>query len=330
MMAVEISKPGGPEVLKPAKASIPQPQAGEVLIRVAAAGVNRPDVLQRQGNYPVPPGASPLPGLEVAGVIETPVGLRFSKGDKVVALTNGGGYAEFVAVPEGQVLPLPKGYSFAEGAALPETLFTVQQTMMDKAALGTGQTVLIHGGSGGIGGAAIQLAVLAGAKAFATVSSPEKAAYAKKMGASATIDYNKEDFVARLQDLTNGQGANVILDIVGGAYLNRNLQALARGGTLIQLALLAGAKAEVNLGLVLSKHLTVFGSTLRPRSAAEKAVIARHLFEQVWPALEDGRMHKPDLRIFDLTEAAAAHAAIDGPDHLGKIVLVTQFGQQPD
>lgn len=328
MTAVEISKPGGPKVLKPAKVSIPQPQAGEVLIRVAAAGINRPDVLQRQGKYPVPPGASPLPGLEVSGVIETPVGLRFSKGDKVVALTNGGGYAEFAAVPEGQVLPLPKNHSFAEGAALPETLFTVQQTLMDKAALGTGQTVLIHGGSGGIGGAAIQLAVLAGAKAFATVSSPQKAAYAKKMGASGTIDYKNEDFVARLRDLTNGHGADVILDIVGGPYLGRNLEALAQGGTLVQLALLSGAKAEIDLGLVLRKHLTVFGSTLRPRSAAEKAVIARHLFEQVWPALEDGRMHKPDLQTFDLSDAAAAHAAIDAPDHLGKIVLVTEFGKK--
>lgn len=323
MRAVAIAAPGGPEALTPIETPLPEPAGGEVLIRAAAAGVNYPDILQRRGLYPVPPGASPLPGLEVAGTVDAagPGADPALVGTPVVALTNGGGCAEYVAVPAGQVLPLPAGWTMAEGAALPETFFTVQQTLIDKAGLREGQTVLIHGGAGGIGGAAIQLARLNGAVPFVTVSSPEKADYASEMGAEATILYRDEDFVARIKDFTEGRGADVVLDIVGGSYLARNIAALAEDGTLVQLAALERGEAAIDPGIIVRKRLTWFGSTLRPRTSADKALIAEHLRARVWPALAGGPIKKPRIRTFPLAEAAEAHRAFEAEDHFGKIVL---------
>lgn len=331
MTAVRIRTPGGPEVLETVEMPIPQPRADEVLLRVAAAGVNRPDILQRKGLYPVPEGASPLPGLEISGTIVTaPASSSFKPGDPVLALTNGGGYAQFAAVPVGQVLPLPKGYDLEEGAALPETLFTIEQTLVMRAGLKTGQSVLVHGGAGGIGGAALQRARLAGAQPIlTTVSSPQKADYAMQMGATHTIDYNSEDFLERVREATGGKGVDIVLDMIGAPYLARNMKALATGGTLVSLAMLGGARGEIDLGVMLTRQLTLFGSTLRPRSKAEKAAIARHLLDHVWPALEDGRYGKPRITRYPLHAAAEAHAHMDSPHHIGKIVLITSNGEAP-
>ncbi len=323
MHAIEITRPGGPEVLALAELPIPTLKANEVLIRVAAAGVNRPDILQREGKYPAPPGASPLPGLEIAGTIAA-IGdavTDWQPGDAVVALTNGGGYAELVAVPAGQVLPLPRGCTMIEGAALPETLFTIQQTLIDRARLKSGQHVLVHGGAGGIGASALQMARLKGAIPFATVSTQEKADYATSMGAQAAILYPEQDFVSAIKDLTGGRGADVIVDIVGGDYLERNISALAPGGTIIQLAVARGAKTQINLARLLMKRATIFGSTLRAQPDEVKAAIARHLREQVWPTIESGRFKKPRIRSFAFEDASAAHAAMQAPEHFGKIVL---------
>jgi len=323
MTAIEIVSPGPPDVLVPRQVPVPVARAGEVLIKIAAAGVNRPDILQRLGLYPLPKGASPLPGLEVAGTIAE-IGTKvsgFSVGDEVIALTNGGGYAEFVSVPAGQVLPLPKSWSMIEGAALPETIFTVQQTLIDRAGLKKGQNVLIHGGAGGIGAAAIQMTRLKGAIPFATVSTKEKAHYATSLGAKAAINYLQEDFAARIKELTAGSGADIIVDIIGGDYLERNLQALAIEGTIIQLAMIAGSDARINLGLLLGKRASLFGSTLRPQRNEIKARIARHLYNEVWPALENGAFKKPRIRTFSLNNAKDAHKAMQAPDHFGKIVL---------
>jgi putative PIG3 family NAD(P)H quinone oxidoreductase len=330
MTAIAIDRPGGPEVLQKVEAVRPWPKEGEVLIEVHAAGVNRPDILQRLGVYRPPSDASSLPGLEVAGIVlETGLhASRYKKGDEVVALTNGGGYSEYVTAPQGQVLSLPKAYSMIEGASLPETFFTIQQTLIDRAGLTRGQTVLVHGAAGGLGATALQFARLHGAIPYATASSPEKADYARAMGAESTIDYLKQDFVEKARELTGGRGVDMVLDIVGGDYLERNLRALARSGTLIQLALLGGADANVDLGLLLHRHLTVFGSTLRPLSGAAKAEVASHLFDQVWPALEDGTLHKPRIETFALEDAAKAHRAMDAPSHMGKIVLVTTKGRE--
>lgn len=323
MHAIEIAQPGGPEVLRLTNLPTPQPGAGEVLIAVAAAGINGPDIAQRQGNYAPPPGASPLPGLEVSGTV---AGLgegvdEFEPGDAVVALTNGGGYAQFVAVPAGQVLPKPAGWSWTEAAALPETFFTLQQTLIERAGLKAGQTVLVHGGAGGIGATAIQLCTLFGATAIATVSSPEKASYARAMGASATIDYPSEDFVARTRALTEGSGADIIIDLIGADYANRNLKAAAYGGHIIQLAVRGGARAEINLGLLLMNALTLSGSTLRPQTGAVKARLAQGLKARVWPALAERSLVPPRIRVFPLGDAAAAHSAMQERDHYGKIVL---------
>ncbi len=307
------------------QAPIPLAQKGEALIKVAAAGVNRPDILQRMGLYNPPPNASPILGLEVAGTIcELGVGVTgFELNAPVIALTNGGGYAQYVSVPIGQILPLPKNYTMIEGASLPETLFTVQQTLIERAALQQNQTILIHGGGSGIGATAIQLAKLHGAISFATISSDEKATYAKHMGANETINYIKEDFVETIHKLTNGKGVDIILDIVGGDYLDRHLLAIAQGGTIIQLGLLGGAKAEINLAQLLTKHVTLFGSTLRNQSDKTKAKIARNLLQTVWPALNSGQMQRPRIITFPLHKAADAHRAMLSPDHYGKIVLVT-------
>ncbi|HHS82169.1 MAG TPA: NAD(P)H-quinone oxidoreductase [Devosia sp.] len=323
MHAIEITTPGPAHVLALRQLPRPHPGTDEVLIRVEAAGLNRPDILQRLGLYNPPPGASPIPGLEVAGTIEQ-VGTRVANwqpGNPVVALTNGGGYAQFVSVPAGQVLPLPSNASFVQGAALPETFFTVQQTLIDRARLKKGQTVLIHGGAGGIGITAIQLARLKGARPIATISSSTKAAYARKMGAQETINYLEQDFVERARTITGGKGIDIILDIVGADYLDRHLKCIAPGGTIIQLATLGGSRAEISLSRLLMKNVTLFGSTLRPQPSSIKAAIARHLLRDVWPALEEGTLAYPRIRTFSLADAVAAHKALEAPDHFGKIVL---------
>lgn len=325
MQAITIQTPGGPDVLEYTQVPMPLAQKGEVLIKVAAAGVNRPDILQRMGLYNPPSSASPILGLEVAGTIsELGVGATgFELNDPVIALTNGGGYAQYVSVPIGQILPLPNNYTMVEGASLPETLFTVQQTLIERAGLHQSQTLLIHGGGSGIGTTAIQLAKLHGAISFATISSDEKATYAKRMGAAETINYLKEDFVETIHNLTNGKGVDIILDIVGGDYLDRHLLAIAQSGTIIQLGLLGGVKAEINLARLLTKHVTLFGSTLRGQSDKTKAKIAQNLLQTVWPALNSGQMKKPRITTYPLSLAADAHRAMLSPDHYGKIVLIT-------
>jgi len=328
--AIAIDRPGGPEVLVPTKVPMPYAYEGELIIKVHAAGVNRPDILQRMGAYPPPKDASPLPGLEVAGTVEQ-VGrnvTNFKVGDQVIALCNGGGYAELVNVPSGQVLPLPKGWSMVEGAALPETLFTVQQTMIDRAGLREGQNVLIHGGAGGIGAAAIQLAKLKNCNVLATASSDEKLNYIRSVGADHAINYLTEDFVELTKTATDGKGVDVIIDIIGADYVDRNIRAAAADGTIIQLANLGGREATVTMGLIVAKRLTLFGSTLRAQSHDVKATIARHLKAQVWPALESGEFIKPRISAFALEDASKAHAAMDAGDHFGKIVLTTQFNQE--
>lgn len=332
MTAIAISAPGGPEVLAPVRVPLPVQAPGQILIQTMAAGINRPDILQRKGLYPAPPGASTLPGLEISGrVVSAPQDSRFQPGDAVVALTNGGGYAEYAAVPAGQVLPLPAGYDFAQGAALPETLFTVEQTLIMRAGLQKGQSVLIHGGAGGIGAAALQRARLAGASPIiCTVSSAQKADYARQMGATHALIYTEEDFLQRTRAITGERGVDIVLDMVGAPYLERNMQALAGGGTLIVLAMLGGARGDIDLGRLLTGNLTLFGSTLRPRTDAQKTRIADHLLAHVWPALEHQRYDKPHLRRFPLNAAAAAHAAMEDPAHFGKIVLETASGRQPN
>lgn len=320
MRAVYIEAPGGPEVLRLVDLPLPQPQPGEVLIRVAAAGLNAPDVSQRRGSYAPPPDASPLPGLEVSGEV-------VGSGEKVVALCNGGGYAEYVAVPAGQVLPLPSGWSLAAGAALPETFFTVQQTLVMRAGLAPGMHVLIHGAAGGIGGAAIQLCRLHGALPIAVVSSPEKAAYARSLGAIETIDHTIEDFVARAREITGGDGVDRIVDMVGGDMLPRNIEASARGGHIVQVASMAGTKSEVSAGTLVMKWLTLSGSTLRPQNFLVKARIAESLRAEVWPALADGRILPPRIRALPLEEAPRGHRALEARENYGKIIMLTGWGR---
>jgi len=329
MMAIAISRLGGPEVLEPVRLPVPRPGPGEVLIRVAAAGINAPDLGQRRGVYDPPPGASPLPGLEVSGeIVALGTGVSgLASGDAVVALANGGGYAEYVAVPAGQVLPLPRGWSLVAGAALPETFFTVQQTLVMRAGLAPGMNVLIHGAAGGIGGAAIQISRRYGAQPIAVVSDAQKARYAEALGASAVINHTSEDFVARTLELTGGRGADRILDIVGGDTLPRNIEAAARGGHIVQVAALAGKLSEISAGKIVLKWLTISGSTLRPQSPEAKAAIAKSLRQEVWPALEDGRIVRPRIRAFPLEEAAAGHVAMERRENYGKIILLTGYGR---
>ncbi len=319
MLAIHIPTPGGPDVLTPLETAMPEPKPGEVLIRVAAAGINAPDLGQRRGTYDPPPGASPLPGLEVSGEI-------VGTGERVVALCNGGGYAEYVAVPAGQVLPLPQGWSLAAGAALPETFFTVQQTLVMRAGLEADMQVLIHGAAGGIGGAAIQICRFYGANPIAVVSSPEKAAYARWLGATDVIDHGSEDFVTRTREITAFRGADRILDMVGGDYLPRNIEASARGGHIVQIASLDGRKSDIAASAFVSKWLTLSGSTLRPQSIAAKAAIADSLRQHVWPALADGRIKPPRIRALPLAEAARGHRAMETRENYGKIILLTAFG----
>lgn len=323
MQAIEISEAGGPQVLRACTCPQPVPAAGELLIRVHAAGVNRPDVLQRKGAYAPPPGASDLPGLEVAGVVAggDAAGSGFAIGDAVCALLAGGGYAEYCVVPAGQVLPVPRGLSFAEAAALPETFFTVWSNVFDRGRLAPGETLLVQGGTSGIGVAAIQLAAALGHTVYATAGSAEKCRACEALGAARGIDYRSEDFAAVVREATGGRGVDVILDMVAGDYVPRELDCLADDGRLLLIATLGGGRAEVNLGAVLRRRLTITGSTLRPRAAAFKAAIARQLERVVWPLIEAGRIRPMLFRSFALAQAADAHALMESSRHIGKLVL---------
>ena len=329
MTAIAIATPGGPEVLVLAELPVPMPLAGEVLIRVAAAGINYPDLLQRRGLYDPPPGASPLPGLEVSGEIAA-LGAGVAShqlGDAVVALCNGGGYAEYVSVPAGQVLPAPPGWTLTEAAALPETFFTIEQSLVLRAGVGPGMSVLIHGAAGGIGGAAIGIARALGALPIAVVSDAEKARYVGALGAAEVIIHTSEDFVARTLALTGGKGADRIVTIAGGDMLARNIAAAANGGVIVQLAGLSGTKAEIDIGALLRKNLTLIGSVLRPQPTEVKAAIAASLLGDVWPAIGDGRIVRPRIRALPFAAAVAAHTAMEKRDSYGKIVLLTPWGE---
>ncbi len=326
MVAIEITEPGAPEVLRPAERPVPRPGPGEVLVKVAAAGVNRPDVMQRKGMYPPPPGASDIPGLEIAGSVATlGYGVKgLKEGDKVCALVTGGGYATYCPAACSLCLPIPKGMSMIEGAALPETFFTVWTNVFDRGRLKPGETFLVHGGSSGIGTTAIQLARSMEARVFATAGSVQKCRVCKELGADAAINYRDEDFVERIKTLTDGRGVDLILDIVGGDYLPRNLEFLAVEGRLVQIALQHGPKVEMNLLPIMLKRLTVTGSTLRPRSVEQKAVIAEALKEKVWPLLERKTVRPLIHATFALTEAAEAHRLMESGEHIGKIVLTVE------
>jgi NADPH2:quinone reductase len=323
MHAIEITQFGNPEVLQPCERPLPELKAGEVLIRVIAAGVNRPDVFQRIGQYPVPPGASDLPGLEVAGeIVDGDLGTSgFRKGDLVCALVQGGGYAEYCAAPLEQCLPVPKGLSLLEAASLPETFFTVWSNVFQRAALQPGESLLVQGGSSGIGVTAIQLAAALGHRVFATAGSEDKCRACERLGAERAINYKTEDFAAVVKELTGGKGVDVVLDMVGGDYLKREISCLADDGRLVLIALLGGARTEIDLGQVLRRRLTVTGSTLRPRPVAFKARIARELRERVWPLIEAGKIRPVIHRTFPLDQAAQAHTLMESSAHVGKIML---------
>ena len=323
MTVVEIARPGPPEGLCPARRPVPRPGAGEALIRVAAAGVNYPDLLQRQGKYPPPPGASDVPGLEVAGQVvavgEGATGLAL--GERVCALVTGGGYAEYCLAPAPQCLPVPRGMDDVSAAAIPETFFTVWANVFDRGGLRSGETLLVHGGSGGIGTTAIQLGREFGARVLATAGSPEKCAVCEELGAEKAIDHRREDFVAVVRERTGGRGVDVILDILGGEDTARNIASLAPGGRLVQIAFLKGPKVEVDLTPILQRRLTLTGSTLRPRTVEEKGAIAWALRGSVWPMLERGTVRPLVHRTYPLAEAAEAHRLMESRGHVGKIVL---------
>jgi len=323
MRAIEITQYGKPEVLQLCERPMPVFAAGEVLIRVRAAGVNRPDVLQRMGHYPVPAGASDLPGLEVAGEIVGGdlSGSGFSIGDLVCALVQGGGYAEFCVAPVVQCLPVPRGLSLLEAASLPETFFTVWSNVFDRGRLSVGETLLVHGGTSGIGVAAIQLATAMGAKVIATVGSDEKCRAVEKLGVVRAINYRVEDFLEVVRAETVGRGVDVILDMVAGKYLSKNIDSLADDGRLAVIALLGGAKAELDLSQVLRRRLHVTGSTLRPRSTEFKAEIANALLKKVWPLLERGEIKPVIHRVFSLGDASKAHEMMESSQHIGKLIL---------
>ncbi len=325
MTFIRIDRPGPPEVLVPDRMPVPHPGAGEVLIKVAAAGINRPDVLQREGGYPPPPGASDVPGLEVAGeVVALGEGVaRWRLGDRVMALVSSGGYAEYCTAPAPQVLPVPEGMGMIDAGGVPETFFTVWTNVFDRGRLQEGERFLVHGGSSGIGTTAIQLAHAFGATVFATVGGEDKRRACLELGARRVIDYRNEDFVAVLREETGGKGVDVILDMVGGPYVERNLQALAVEGRLVQIAWLQGPKVQANFMALMLKRLTWTGSTLRPRSVAQKGEIAQALEAKVWPLLAAGKVKPLIHRTFPLAEAAAAHALMESSTHIGKIVLVT-------
>jgi len=324
MLAIEIRTPGGPDVLTPVERPDPVPSDGELLIAVEAAGVNRPDLLQRRGAYPPPPGASDLPGLEVAGTVAaTGSGVRdWQVGDKVCALLAGGGYATRAVAPALQCLPVPRGLNMVSAAAIPETFFTVWTNLFDRARLRAGETVLIHGGASGIGTTAIQLADARGSRVFATAGSDEKCRACEALGAERGINYRTEDFAEVVLALTQGRGVDVVLDMVGGPYVARNLSILATEGRLSQIAMMGGDAAPVDFRRLLTKRLTITGSTLRPRSPAEKGVIAEALHREVWPLLESGRVKPVIFKTFPLIEASEAHRLLEAGNHVGKIVLV--------
>jgi putative PIG3 family NAD(P)H quinone oxidoreductase len=313
-------------MLVPATRPVPVPGPGEVLIAVKAAGVNRPDVLQRLGVYPPPKGASELLGLEVAGHVvgRGPATTRYQDGDAVCALTNGGGYAEFCVAPESATLPVPEGLSLVEAAALPETVFTVWHNVFERGGLQPGEWLLVHGGASGIGTTAIQLGRLFGANVLVTAGTAEKTHACEQLGANRAINYRSEDFVEAVKEATGGHGADVILDMVGGDYIERDLRAAALDGRIVQIAFLKGSKVEIDLMRLMMRRLTLTGSTLRAQSAEAKARMARAIEEKVWPLIAEGKFKPVIDSTFNLTDAAAAHARIDDPDHIGKIVLVVE------
>jgi len=323
MRAVEIAKPGGPEVLTPAERALPQPRAGEILVKVAAAGVNRPDVMQRMGRYAPPPDASDLPGLEIAGeVVACGEGVtQWKPGDRICGLTHGGGYAEYCALPAVQALPIPKGLSALEAASLPETFFTVWNNVYDRAKLAPGESLLVQGGSSGIGVTAIQMAVATGNRVFVTAGSDEKCAACVALGAQKAINYRTQDFVAEMNAATQGKGVDVILDMVGGDYVPRELKCLADEGRLVFIAFQRGVKTELDLNEVMRRRLTLTGSTLRPRTVEYKGVVARNLRERFWPLIEAGKIKPQIFKTFPLARAADAHRLMESSEHVGKIVL---------
>jgi NADPH:quinone reductase len=328
MRAVEIAEPGGPDVLRMVERPMPEPSAGEVRIRVAAAGVNRPDVLQRQGGYALPPGASDLPGLEVAGTIDAvgdasgAAGARWRVGDAVCALLAGGGYAEYCVAPAVQCLPAPASLDLVAAAAIPETFFTVWTNVFERGRLQAGEVLLVHGGASGIGTTAIQLAHARGARVFATAGSADKCAACEALGAERAINHRTEDFVAVMRTHTDGRGVDVVLDMVGGDYTARNVEVLAMEGRLVQIAFLRGSRVSVDLRQVMQRRLTLTGSLLRPRTPAQKGAIAAALEAEVWPLLESGAVAPQIHATFPLAQAADAHRLLESNAHIGKIVLV--------
>jgi putative PIG3 family NAD(P)H quinone oxidoreductase len=323
MTVMAVPVPGGPEAFVAERRAVPTPGVGEVLIRVAAAGVNRPDVLQRQGKYPPPPGASDIPGLEVAGtIVAADSSAELLIGQRVCALVPGGGYAEYAVAPAGQCLPVPEGYDLAEAAVLPETLFTVWTNLFERAYVVGGDTVLVHGGTSGIGTMAISLCRLFDITIIVTCGSDEKCEQAKGWGAHQAINYRTQDFVEEVARITGGQGVQAVLDMVGGDYVARNLQCLAEDGRHVSIAVQGGAKATVFLPAVMSKRLTLTGSTLRPRSVAFKSLVADELMQAVWPFVEQGKLRPAMDQRFPLAEVGRAHARMDAGDHFGKIVLI--------
>ena len=323
MTAIEIVRPGPPDVLVPATRPTPRPSPGEVLIKVAAAGVNRPDVMQREGKYPPPSGAPDIPGLEVAGSIAAlgPGVHEWKVGDTLCALVAGGGYAEYCVAPVPQCLPVPRGVDLISAGGLPETFFTVWTNLFERGRLATGETLLVHGGSSGIGTTAIQMAAAFGAKVLTTAGSAEKCAACERLGAERAINYRVEDFVQVVKDVTAGRGVDVVLDMVGGEYVSRNIEALALEGRLVQIAVLGGAKAEINLAQLMQRRLTITGSTLRPRAVSEKGAIANSLKKTVWPLVEQGRIRPVIHATYPLVRAADAHRTMEAGAHIGKLVL---------
>ncbi len=323
MIAVSITKPGGPDVLRAVEIPVPEPGAREVLIRVAAAGVNRPDVMQREGKYPPPPGASDIPGLEVSGTIAA-LGAdvrRWREGDQLCALVAGGGYSEYCLAPDVQCLPIPSALELISAAGVPETFFTVWTNVFERGRLRAGESFLVHGGSSGIGTTAIQMARAFGARVFATAGTDEKCVACENLGAERAINYNTRDFVAAVLPLTDGNGVDVILDMVGAPYFSRNVELLALEGRLVQIAVLRGAKAEINLVRLLRQRLTITGSTLRSRTVEEKGAIAEALEKAVWPLVEAGKIRPVIFATFPLSEAAEAHRLMESGSHIGKILL---------
>jgi putative PIG3 family NAD(P)H quinone oxidoreductase len=323
MAVVEIAAPGGPEQLKSALRPVPQPGVGEVLVRVAASGVNRPDVMQRQGRYPPPAGASDLPGMEIAGEIAAlgPQVSGLSIGDKITSLLPGGGYAAYAIAAAPLCMPVPAGFTMVEAAAIPETFMTVWTNLFERGRAQSGDNVLIHGGTSGIGTAAIQLAAAFGARVYATAGSADKARACEKLGAVRGIDYKSEDFVAVIREHTKGHGIDVTLDIVGGSYVQRNLDIAAIEGRVVCISMMGGSRAEINLNTILPKRLTLTGSTLRARTVAQKAAVAQAVREHVWPLFESKRVRPVIFKTFPLAEASEAHRLMESSNHVGKIVL---------